>query len=118
MSEMALTADHLIVIGRGRLIAATSVSDFINASSQNFVRVRTPQPAQLLAVVRSRGAVGIAEADGALRITGLDCPAVGDLAGANGIVIHELVAQAPSLEEAFMEITHDSVDYHTLVKGA
>ena len=126
MSEMALTADDLIVIGRGRLIAATSVSDFINASSQNFVRVRTPQPAQLVGVVRAHGGDATTEVDGALRVTGLDCPAVGDLAAANTIVLHELVAQAPSLEEAFMELTQSSVDFHadapeqylTLAKGA
>ncbi|MDQ6617765.1 MAG: ATP-binding cassette domain-containing protein [Actinomycetota bacterium] len=126
MSEMALTADHLIVIGRGRLIAATSVADFINASSQNYVRVRTRQAAPLVSLVRSRGGDASTDADGALRVTGLDCVAVGELAAANSIVLHELVAQAPSLEEAFMEVTQESVDYHadvadqylTLAKGA
>lgn len=126
MSEMALTADHLIVIGRGRLIAATSVVDFINASSQNYVRVRTPNGAALAAAVRARGGDIVAESDGAWRVSGLDCPSVGALAAANGIVLHELVAQAPSLEEAFMELTHESVDfqadepgrYLSVVKGA
>jgi ABC-2 type transport system ATP-binding protein len=126
MSEMALTADHLIVIGRGRLLAAASVAEFINASSQNYVRVRTPQTRELLGLVRSRGGDTTTDTDGAVRITGLDCPAVGELAAAHNIVLHELVAQAPSLEEAYMEQTHESVEYSadsgdrylTLAKGA
>jgi ABC-2 type transport system ATP-binding protein len=126
MAEMALTADHLIVIGRGKLIAATSVAEFINASSQNYVRVRTPQSRELMGLVQSRGGESITDPDGALKITGLDCPAVGELAAAHHIVLHELVAQAPSLEEAYMEQTHESVDYRadesdhylTLARGA
>jgi ABC-2 type transport system ATP-binding protein len=126
MSEMALTADHLIVIGRGRLIAAASVTEFINASSQNYVRVRTPRTRELLSLVHSRGGITSTDADGAIRVTGLDCPAVGELAAAQGIALHELVAQAPSLEEAFMELTHESVEFNadspdrylTLAKGA
>jgi len=126
MSEMALTADHLIVIGRGKLIAAASVTEFINASAQNSVRVRTPDTVQLVALVRAEGGVVDVDGDGALRVTGLGCPVIGELAAAHAVVLHELVAQAPSLEEAFMELTHSSVDYHaddpdrylTLAKGA
>ena len=126
MSEMAITADYLIVIGRGRLIADTSVADFINASAQNYVRVRTPEASVLIAAVRARGGEASVDTDGAVRVTGLGCPEVGELSAAAGVVLHELVAQAPSLEEAFMELTHESVDYHadtpdqylSLVKGA
>jgi ABC-2 type transport system ATP-binding protein len=117
MSEMALTADHLIVIGRGRLIAATSVDEFVAGSSHNYVLVRTPDPERLMTVLDAAGAVSRA-VDGALRITGLDCPAIGDLAARHGIALHELSPQLASLEEAFMELTHDSVDYHADIPDA
>jgi ABC-2 type transport system ATP-binding protein len=112
MSEMALTADHLIVIGRGRLIAATSVEDFVKASSQNFVLVRSPQAAKLGALIAGAGGIARTESDGALQVTGMDCAAIGDLAVAQGIALHELTPQLASLEDAFMELTHESVDYH------
>jgi ABC-2 type transport system ATP-binding protein len=111
MAEMSLTADHVIVIGRGRLLAETSVDDLIRGSSQNYVRVRSLQDAELAALVRAKGGASHAEADGALAVTGLDASAIGDIAGANGIVLHELSPQEPSLEEAYMELTHDSVEY-------
>jgi ABC-2 type transport system ATP-binding protein len=111
MAEMALTADHVIVIGRGRLLAETSVDDLIRGSSQNYVRVRSLQDAALTALVTAKGGSSHADADGALAVTGLDASAIGDIAGANGIVLHELSPQEPSLEEAYMELTHDSVEY-------
>jgi ABC-2 type transport system ATP-binding protein len=111
MSEMALTADHLIVIGRGRLIAATSVADFVAGSSGNYVLVRTPQPDRLLPLLDRAGSAERVP-DGALHVTGLDCAAIGDLAVAHRIPLHELSPQMASLEEAFMEITRDSVEYH------
>ena len=82
MSEMAVTADHLIVIGRGRLIADTSVDEFIRRSSGDRVRVRTRTPEALEVVVRGAGAEVESIADGALIVSGLDCAAVGELAGA------------------------------------
>jgi len=114
MSEMAITADHLIVIGRGRLIADTSVSDFINSSSQNYVRVRSPGAAQLADLLRGTGAkvVDDVDAPGALAVTGIEGAAIGELAAAHGVVLHELSPQQASLEEAFMELTRDSVEYH------
>jgi ABC-2 type transport system ATP-binding protein len=113
MSEMAITADHLIVIGQGRLIAETSMADFIRSSSQNHVRIRTPQPNELTRLLAAHGATVREELgmDGALSVTGLDCVAIGDLATAHHIALHELSPQQPSLEEAFMEMTHDVVDY-------
>jgi ABC-2 type transport system ATP-binding protein len=111
MSEMALTADHLIVIGRGKLIAATSVEDFVSRSSNNYVLVRTEQADRLLPLLDS--ATSVIHADsGALRVTGLDCRSIGDIAAAHGIALHELSPQVASLEEAFMELTHDSVDFN------
>jgi ABC-2 type transport system ATP-binding protein len=117
MSEMAITADHLIVIGQGRLIAETSMADFIHGSSQNHVRVRTPQPTELIPLLTHHGAAIKEEPglDGALAVTGLGCAAIGDLAAAHSISLHELSPQRPSLEDAFMEMTHDAVDYRAEV---
>jgi ABC-2 type transport system ATP-binding protein len=111
MSEMALTADHLVVIGRGRLIADTGVTEFVRATSAGHVRVRTPQPDQLAALLRDHGATVDPTDDGALAVTGIDAPTVGELAAEQGIVLHELTTREPSLEEAFMTMTRDSVDY-------
>jgi ABC-2 type transport system ATP-binding protein len=113
MAEMALTADHVIVIGRGKLLAEASVEDLIKGSAQNYVRVRSPQGARLAALVIGKGGSSRPEPDGALAVTGLDAAAIGDLAGTNGIFLHELSPQEASLEEAYMELTHDSVDYRT-----
>jgi ABC-2 type transport system ATP-binding protein len=112
MSEMALTADHLIVVGRGRLIADTSVQDFIAASSGNRVRVRTTAQHGLAAVlVGPDVSVEAVGADG-LDVTGLTTDQVGLAAGAAGITLLELSAQQTSLEEAFMDLTKDAVEYH------
>jgi ABC-2 type transport system ATP-binding protein len=111
MSEMSLTADHLIVIGRGRLIANCSTAEFIARSSQRSVLVRTPQPEKLTEVVTSDGGLVQAGGDGALTVTKLDAPRIGELAAGAQIVLHELTPQLASLEEAFMELTSDSVEY-------
>jgi ABC-2 type transport system ATP-binding protein len=118
MAEMALTADHVIVIGRGKLLAEASIDDLIRGSSQNYVRVRSLDDTKLTALVAAKGGSTQPEADGALAVTGLDASAIGDLAGANGIVLHELSPQEPSLEEAYMELTHDSVEYRSETKAA
>jgi ABC-2 type transport system ATP-binding protein len=115
MSEMALTADRLIVIGRGVLIADTTVQDFINTSSQNHVRVRTPRPDLLVALLVEQGAAATIDPTGALEVTGMQCSAIGVLAGAHQIVLHELSEQDASLEEAFMELTKDSVQFRASV---
>jgi ABC-2 type transport system ATP-binding protein len=112
MSEMSLTADHLIVIGRGRLIADTSVQEFIDRSAQNFVRVRSPRLEELARAINARGGKTRTEPDGALAVSGLQISAVGDLAQDAGIVLHELSPQLASLEEAFMEFTRESVEFH------
>jgi ABC-2 type transport system ATP-binding protein len=114
MSEMALTADHLIVVGQGRLIADASTSEIIARSSANYVRVRSPKAARLAALLCEGGARVRAE-DDMLQVSDADCPAVGDLAARHGIPVHELSAQMASLEAAFMELTRDSTDFRAEV---
>jgi ABC-2 type transport system ATP-binding protein len=111
MSEMALTAHHLIVIGRGRLIADTSIEQFIAMSSGGHVRVRSPHRDRLSELLRAEGATVEADGDTSLTVSGTDTATVGELAARHGIVLHELVAREASLEEAFMELTNEAVDY-------
>jgi ABC-2 type transport system ATP-binding protein len=111
MSEMALTADHLVVIGRGELIADTSVRAFLHGSAHVHVRVQSPQASALAQLLEARGA-GVTQAgDDALAVTGLDRATVGDIAAAGGLVLHELALHEPSLETAYMQLTHDATDY-------
>jgi ABC-2 type transport system ATP-binding protein len=117
MSEMSQTADHLIVIGRGRLLADVSTREFIQQSSTNAVRVRSPQAGDLERLLRAEG-VTAEQVDGSLRLHGVTTEQVGDLAAANQLTIHELVEERGSLEAAFMEMTRDSVDYHAEVPAA
>ena len=117
MSEMEHTADHLIVIGRGRLIADCTMSEFIAQSSATAVRVRTPSAEQLAKAVSAQGATVTTDSDGALEVRGLSAEQIGDLAFGEGIRLHELAAVRASLEEAFMELTADSVEYHADVPG-
>jgi ABC-2 type transport system ATP-binding protein len=111
MSEMALTAQHLIVIGRGKLLADTSTQDFINQNSAGGVRVRTPQVETLLDAIDAAG-MKAKQVDGFIEIEGTTTDAIGDLAATKQVTIHELFTQRSSLEEAFMEMTRDSVEYH------
>ncbi|HET8521943.1 MAG TPA: ATP-binding cassette domain-containing protein [Thermomicrobiales bacterium] len=113
MSEMALTADHLIVIGRGRLLADVSTREFLEAGSARKVRVRSPQLPALARLLDQRGAI-IVENDGALEIQGIAREEIGNLAAANEVTIHELWEDRASLEEAFMEMTHESVEYQAV----
>jgi ABC-2 type transport system ATP-binding protein len=116
MSEMALTADHLVVIGRGKLIAASSTQDFIERSSERSVLVRSPEADRLAGLIEAEGGKtrpGAAEPGEApqIVITNLEAPRIGELAASGGIVLHELTPQLASLEEAFMELTADSVEF-------
>ncbi|MGW5942097.1 ABC transporter ATP-binding protein [Streptomyces celluloflavus] len=118
MSEMALTADHLIVIGRGQLLADMSVTDFISANSADFARVRTPdtepeQREKLAAALGEAGGRTTAEQDGALRVTGLPLPRISELAHAADIRLWELSPHQASLEEAYMRMTQGAVDYRS-----
>jgi ABC-2 type transport system ATP-binding protein len=113
MSEMALTADRLIIIGRGRLITQTTVADLLASSADGPVRARSPQAAALAAALRARGAT-IAGQDGdTLTITGASADTVGEVARADGFTLTELSAQQPSLEDRYMELTRDSADYRS-----
>jgi ABC-2 type transport system ATP-binding protein len=111
MSEMALTADHLVVIGRGKLIAEMPVNQFIDENSEQYVRVRTGRTEDLTATLVGGGGRVLADDDGSLKVTDLRAIDIGELAASAGIAIHELSPQTASLEEAFMELTHDSLDY-------
>ncbi len=111
MSEMQETADHVIVIGRGRLIADMPVSELTARSSTSHVRVTSPRAADLKPLLESAGGSITTSTDGTLLVTGLGAPQVGEIAAANGIVLHELTPQRASLEAAFMELTRDSVEY-------
>ncbi len=111
MSEMALTADHLIIIGRGRLIADTPADMLIDASTHRDVLVRSPCAAELRTLLASRGAQVADEPDGALAVSGSTAPAIGDLAAAHGIAVHELTPRHASLEQAYLELTSDSTEF-------
>jgi ABC-2 type transport system ATP-binding protein len=114
MSEMALTADRLVVIGRGRLIAEMPVAEFIACNSRQFVRVRTATAAEQVPLTRALADAGAQVADdddGAMAVTGLCAAQIGDLAASVGVVLHELSPQLASLEDAFMELTRDSVEF-------
>jgi ABC-2 type transport system ATP-binding protein len=112
MSEMALTADHLIVIGKGRLIADASVAEVIAQASANHVKVVSPQTDALRARVTSAGADAEPAGDDTLIVTGLECREVGIIAADAGITLYELSRQEASLEEAFMEMTRGSDEFH------
>jgi ABC-2 type transport system ATP-binding protein len=112
MSEMENTADHLIVIGRGKLIADCTMTEFIARSSGAAVRVRTPSPDQLLLAVAAKGGTATVDGDGSLLVRGMPADMVGDIAFEQGIRLHELSVLRASLEEAYMEVTADSVEYH------
>ncbi|MFF8974608.1 ABC transporter ATP-binding protein [Streptomyces sp. NPDC014995] len=112
MSEMALTADHLVVIGQGRLLADTSMADFIARNSRAYVRIRTPQRERLLDVLRGAGITVVESGNGTLEVDGDKSEAIGELAARHQLVLHELSPQQASLEEAFMQLTAESVEYH------
>jgi ABC-2 type transport system ATP-binding protein len=111
MSEMALTADHLIVIGQGKVLRDESVTNFVESSSQHWVLVRSPKLAELSAQLAKVGAQVRPGTDDSIEVAGLDSRAIGDLAFSQGLPLHELATQGASLEDAFMEMTHDSVEY-------
>jgi ABC-2 type transport system ATP-binding protein len=111
MNEMAVTAEHLIVIGRGRLIADCATDEFIARSSQRSVLVKSPDASRLAELITAEGGLVKADNGQALTVGGLPAPRIGELAARAGLVLHELTPQLASLEEAFMELTRDSVEY-------
>jgi ABC-2 type transport system ATP-binding protein len=121
MSEMENTADHLIVIGRGRLVSDCSVQEFIDNNSELSIRVRTPELDKLAGVLSDKGATVVRDGEEALLVRRLGMSEIGDLAFDNQIRVHELSPIQASLEQAFMELTKESVEYHAAVpagKGA
>jgi len=111
MSEMAVTADEVVIIGRGRLIAEVPTDELIAQSSQRFVRVRSPGIDKLRAALDRDGATTVLEDDGSLTVRGLDEASIGELAASIPVALHELSPQSASLEEAFMELTESSIEY-------
>jgi ABC-2 type transport system ATP-binding protein len=118
MSEMALTADHLIIIGRGRLLADTATDRFVAANARHDVLVRTPRAAELTGFLAERGATVSHQGDDGLSVTGLEAPAVADVAAAHGIAVHELTPRHASLEQAYLDITGDSAEYRAEAQTA
>jgi ABC-2 type transport system ATP-binding protein len=112
MSEMALTADEVVIIGKGKLISQISIDELLSQSSESFVRVRSPESPKLKLALEQQGAVVVAEDDGSLSVRGANEVAIGELAARIPVVLHELAPQTASLEEAFMELTEDSIEYH------
>jgi ABC-2 type transport system ATP-binding protein len=111
MSEMAQTADHLLVIAQGRILADASTEEFINQNASSSVRVRAVEQTELAEALTQDGGVVKASPDGALVVTGLDCLAIGGVACAHDITLYELEASRASLEQAFFELTKDATDY-------
>jgi ABC-2 type transport system ATP-binding protein len=111
MSEMAQTADHLVIIGRGRLLADTSTQQLIDSSARHDVLLRAPRSAELAGLIAARGGTATPQPDGALAVTGLDAAATGELAAAHGIALHALIPRQASLEDVYLDITGESTDY-------
>ncbi len=112
MSEMALTAEHLVVIGKGELIADTSVADFVASASSNVVRVRSPRLPDLIDALKSPTVTVNSIEPSLAEIGGLSAEQIGDAAAAQRIAVHELTPVQASLEEAFMELTQGAVQFH------
>jgi ABC-2 type transport system ATP-binding protein len=118
MSEMAQTADQLLVIGRGRIIASGSIGDIISATEDVTVRVRAPHVQQLAEVLTARGGRVAPAGDGSLEVRDLTCVDVGEAAGEAGLILHELTGVQASLEDAFLSLTHGAVEYRSEKEGA
>ena len=118
MNEMAVTAEHLIVIGRGRLVADCSTEEFIERSTEQSVLVRSPDADRLAEIIALDGGKVTASGTEELRVVGMEAPRVGELAAAERVVLHELTPQRGSLEEAFMELTRETVEYGRPAIGA
>jgi ABC-2 type transport system ATP-binding protein len=111
MSEVALMADHLVVLGRGRLVAQTTTVDFLARSSGHFVRVRSPRLADVAALLRAHDAGVTFDVDGSMAVTGMEAAGIAELAASQQLVLHELAPQSASLEDAFMELTESDVEF-------
>ncbi|WP_101950537.1 ATP-binding cassette domain-containing protein [Mycobacterium sp. 3519A] len=114
LAEMANTADRLIVIGKGKLIASTTVAEFVGASGADTVRVRSPQLETLRRVLTDAGLTAEADHGAALLVRGAAIDVIGDLAARNAITLHELSTKRASLEEAYMKLTDEATEYRTV----
>lgn len=115
---MENTADQLIIIGRGRLIAQAAIGELLAAGAGSYVRVRSPQAGELAALLEAQGADVTRVGDGALAVTGSSTDAIGELARARGFTLTELAAHQASLEERYMELTRDTTDYRSAAQTA
>ena len=118
MGEMALTAEHVVVIGRGRLIADEPMAALLAEGSGRVVRVRTPDLERFSGLLVARGATIAPGGDGTVSVSGIGADAIGDLAAEEGVRLHELTPLTASLEEAFMDLTRESVEFHGADQGA
>ncbi len=115
LGEMSLMADDLVVIGKGRLLAQTSVQEFVARSTSSWVAVRSPEAARLATLLEQQGARVQRNGDGALDVFGVEAPAVGELAFHNGVMLHELAPRTGSLEDAFLQATADAQEFRASV---
>jgi ABC-2 type transport system ATP-binding protein len=111
MSEMAQTADHLVIIGRGRLLADLPTAKLLESSARRDVLLRSPRAAELAGLITAQGGTVTPQEDGALVVAGLDAAAIGDLAAGHGIAVHALVPRQASLEDAYLDLTGESADF-------
>jgi len=111
MSEMAVTADRLVIIGRGRLLAEASIGELTARAGVGRVLVRSPQATDLRELLVGRGATVTSAEPGVLQVDGLGAGTIADLAVGRGLAVHELTPQHASLEQAYMELTRDAVQY-------
>jgi ABC-2 type transport system ATP-binding protein len=111
MNEMAVTADHLIVIGRGRLVSDCSTQEFIERSTQRSVLVKSPEQARVAELLKAEGGTITDHGEAGLDVIGLEAPRIAELAFADGILLYELTPRRGSLEDAFMELTRETVEY-------
>ncbi|MFD3501607.1 ABC transporter ATP-binding protein [Streptomyces sp. NPDC058676] len=118
MSETALTAEHLVIIGRGRLLADTTVADFVRQSGAGTVKVVTPAAETLVRLLSAPGIDLTTPAPGTLEVRGTDAEHIGRTAAAHAIPLFELTPNTASLEEAFMDLTHDAVEFTATLEGA
>ena len=113
MSEMAQTADHIIVLGRGRIVADAPVADILAGASGRSVHVRTPHAERLAQLLEAEGATIAPTATDQMSVTGVASPRIGEIAASGGVVLYELTPVTGSLEDAYMELTRDEIEYHS-----
>ncbi|MGV9312832.1 ABC transporter ATP-binding protein [Streptomyces sp. NPDC003691] len=117
MSETALTADHLVIIGRGRLLADTTVADFVRSAGTDTVKVVSPAAGRLAELLAGPGIRISSDTPGTLTVRGTDAERIGRTAAAHSLPLYELTPQAASLEQAFMDLTRTAVEYRTAVES-